>query len=161
VLPPLVPLISLESLLGGCKHSVSVPSVGIFESNHRHRFFNNLAIAASKWEFSYPGCGLSEAPSSPSGPSCQPPSSIAAAAGCEHIESRAARHRWCRRVLLSPPMLPGPLPSYTPPDQPAPVLPSPPLPLSLCLCAALATRSFQSLYSMWKQEDPRKSGIIL
>jgi hypothetical protein len=34
VLPPLVP--SLESLLGGCKHSVSVPSVGIFESNHRH-----------------------------------------------------------------------------------------------------------------------------
>jgi hypothetical protein len=30
-----IPLISLESLLGGCKHSVSVPSVGIFESNHR------------------------------------------------------------------------------------------------------------------------------
>jgi hypothetical protein len=40
VLPPLVPLISLESLLGGCRHSVSVPSVGIFESNHRHGFFN-------------------------------------------------------------------------------------------------------------------------
>jgi hypothetical protein len=28
--PPLISLISLESLLGGCKHSVSVPSVGIF-----------------------------------------------------------------------------------------------------------------------------------
>ncbi len=101
VLPPLVTLISLESLLGGCKHSVSVPSVGIFESNHRHWFFNNLAIAASRCEFSYPGCGFSEAPSSPCGPSCQPPSSIAAAAGCEHLEARAAWHRWCRRCSLS------------------------------------------------------------
>ncbi len=40
VLPPLVPLISLESLLGGCKHSVSVPSVNIFERNHIDWFFN-------------------------------------------------------------------------------------------------------------------------
>jgi hypothetical protein len=39
-LPPLVPLISLESLLSGCKHSVSVPFVSIFESNHRHWVFN-------------------------------------------------------------------------------------------------------------------------
>ncbi len=39
VLPPLLPLISLKSHLGGCKHSVSVPSVGIFESNHRHWYF--------------------------------------------------------------------------------------------------------------------------
>jgi hypothetical protein len=39
VLPPLVPLVSLESLVGGCKNSVFVPSVGIFESNQRHWFF--------------------------------------------------------------------------------------------------------------------------
>ncbi len=40
VLPPHVPLISLESLLSGCKHSIALPSVGIFEGIHRHRFFN-------------------------------------------------------------------------------------------------------------------------
>ncbi len=42
VLPPLVLFISLESRksLGGCKHSVSVPSVGIFKISHRHWFFN-------------------------------------------------------------------------------------------------------------------------
>ncbi len=50
VLPPLVPLISLESHLGGCKHSVSVPSVAIFESNHRHWVFNIMGYTcAGDW----------------------------------------------------------------------------------------------------------------
>ncbi len=40
-------LISLENLLGGCQHSVSVPSVGISESNHRH--YKNCLSGITWW----------------------------------------------------------------------------------------------------------------